>query len=64
MCDYSSYELPTLCIDNSFVVTNLTKFWGIIVSKFYDPREGVDMLTIFLISNGSCLIVHKLWLDT
>ncbi len=41
-------EFPLLCIDESFEVTNLTKFWETMVSKFYDPYEGAYMLAIFL----------------
>jgi len=56
-------ELPTLCIDDSFEVTNLTKFWGTIVSKFYDPHESVAMLIIFLFGPWGHSIMQKLWLN-
>jgi hypothetical protein len=41
-------EFPLLCIDESFEVANLTEFWETMVSKFYDPYEGMDMLINFL----------------
>ncbi len=42
------FELLTLCIDDSFKTTNLTKFWEIVVAIFFDPLEGLDMPTIFV----------------
>jgi len=31
-------ELSLLCIDAPFEAANLTKFWVMVVSKFYDPH--------------------------
>jgi len=33
-------ELPTLCLEDSFEVANLTTFWEIMIVEFYDPCEG------------------------
>ncbi len=49
MCDYASYLIATIMHYESFEVANLIEFWEIVVSKFYDPYEGMDMLTIFLL---------------
>jgi hypothetical protein len=47
MCDYTLYFIATIMHYESFEVANLTEFWEIVVSKFYDSYEGMDMLTIF-----------------
>ncbi len=43
--------LPTLCIEDSSKVVSLIEFWGIIIAKFYDPHEGINMLLICLFSS-------------
>ncbi len=37
-------NLPILCIEDSSKVASLTKFWGIIIAKFYGPHEGIVCL--------------------
>jgi hypothetical protein len=42
-------ELPTLCLEDSFEVANLIKFWEIMIVEFYDPHEGcIDMFLDYL----------------
>jgi len=42
-------EFPTLCLEDSFEVANLIKFWEIMIIEFYDPHEGrIDMLLVYL----------------
>ncbi len=36
-------ELPMLHIYDSFETTHLNKFWGLMVAKFYNLHEGLDM---------------------
>jgi len=47
----SCTKLLTLHIYDSSETTNFTKFWGLMVAKFYKSHEGFDMLTIFLFSS-------------
>jgi hypothetical protein len=44
-------NLLKLCIEDSSKVASLTEFWGIIIAKFYDPHEGINMLSICLFSS-------------
>jgi hypothetical protein len=55
-------ELPLLHIDESFEAANVTKFWVMVVSKFYDPHLWTCLQFIFLV-HGCLSIVQKLWLE-
>ncbi len=42
-------ELSTLCLEDSFELANLIKFWEIAIVEFYDPHERlIDMFLDYL----------------
>ncbi len=56
-------ELPLLCIDESFEVVNLSKFWEIMVSKFYDHMRVWTCLQFFYSVHEGLSTMQKLGLN-